>query len=70
MAPAHSQYVWLDNSIMRSISALDEGGSVTQSYESDFTFGMSVGEAKTIGLDISKYKKYTYSIYVECWLHN
>ena len=66
LAPAHSQYVWLDNSIMRSISALDEGGSVTQSYESDFTFGMSVGEAKTIGLDISKYKKYTYSIYVEC----
>lgn len=60
------QYVWLNNSIMRSISALSEGGSLTQTYESDFTFGLSVGEAKTIGLDLSKHKKYTYSIHVEC----
>ena len=64
--PTHDQYVWLNNSIMRSISALTEGGSLTQTYESDFTFGLSVGEAKTIGLDLSKHKKYTYSILVEC----
>lgn len=65
-APKHNQYIWLNNSLMRSISALKEGGSLTQTYESDFTFGLSVGEAKTIGLDLSKHKKYTYSIHVEC----
>lgn len=65
-APKHNQYVWLNNSLMRSISALSEGGSLTQTYESDFTFGLSAGEAKTIGLDLSKHKKYTYSIHVEC----
>ena len=64
--PTHTNYVWLNNSIMRSISALSEGGSVTQSYESDFTFGLSLSEAKTIGLDITKHKKYTYSIHVKC----
>lgn len=61
-----SQYAWLNNSIMRSISALSEGGSLTQEYESDYTFGLSVGEAKVIGLDLSKHKKYTYTIHVEC----
>lgn len=66
MMPTHSQYIWLNNSLMRSISALSEGGSLTQTYESDFTFGLSVGEAKTIGLDLSKHKKYTYSIHVKC----
>lgn len=66
MMPTHNQYIWLNNSLMRSISALSEGGSLTQTYESDFTFGLSVGEAKTIGLDLSKHKKYTYSIRVEC----
>lgn len=64
--PTRSQYIWLNNSLMRSISALSEGGSLTQTYESDFTFGLSVGEAKTIGLDLSKHKKYTYSIQVKC----
>lgn len=64
--PTHSQYIWLNNSLMRSISALSEGGSLTQTYESDFTFGLSVGEAKTIGLDLAKHRKYTYSIHVEC----
>ena len=56
MMPTHNQYIWLNNSLMRSISALSEGGSLTQTYESDFTFGLSVGEAKTIGLDLSKHK--------------
>ena len=64
--PSHSQYVWLNNSIMRSISALSEGGSLTQAYESDYTFGLSAGEAKTVGLDLTKHNKFTYSIHVEC----
>ena len=65
-SPKHSQYIWLNNSLMRCISELTVGGSVTQTYETDFTFGLSVGEAKTIGLDMTKHKKYTYSILVEC----
>lgn len=65
-ALSHERYIWLNNSIMRSISALSEGGSLTQTYESDFTFGLSAGEAKTLGLDLSKHKKFTYSIHVEC----
>lgn len=64
--PTHSKYIWLNNSLMRSISALTEGGSLKQTYESDFTFGLSVGEAKTIGLDLTKHKKYTYSIHIKC----
>lgn len=59
-------YLWLDNSIMRSISALSEGASLTQRYESDFTCGLTAMEAKTIGLDISKHKKYIYTIHIEC----
>lgn len=66
LEPTHNQYIWLNNSIMRSVSALAEGGSLTQTYESDFTFGLSVSEAKTLGLDLSKHRKYTYSIHVEC----
>lgn len=66
LEPTHSQYIWLNASIMRSISALAEGGSLTQDYESDYTFGLSLGEAKTIGLDLSKHKKFTYSISVKC----
>ncbi len=64
--PSYDYYVWLNDSIMRSISALAEGGSLTQTYESDYTFGLNVGEAKTIGLDLSKHKKYTYSIHIKC----
>ena len=59
-------YLWIDKSIMRSIAALSEGGSFTQSYESDMTFGLTIGEAKTIGLDLSKRKKYMYTIHIEC----
>lgn len=61
-----NNYFWIDKSIMRSISALTEGATLTQAYESDFTFGLSVGEAKTIGLDLGKHKKYSYTIYIEC----
>ena len=64
--PTLSQYTWLENSIMSSIDALSEGGSLKQQYESDYTFGLSLTEAKTIGLDLSKHEKFTYSIYVKC----
>lgn len=60
------EYLWIDKSIMRSISALTEGASLTQTYESDFTFGLSLNEAKTIGLDLNKRKKYNYVIHIEC----
>lgn len=59
-------YFWIDKSLMRSISALTEGSCLTQSYESDLTFGLSIGEAKTIGLDLGKRKKYSYTIHIEC----
>ena len=64
--PTLCEYTWLEKSIMSSISALSEGGSLKQEYESDYTFGLSVTEAKTIGLDLSKHEKFTYSIYIKC----
>ena len=59
-------YYWIDKSLMRGIAALEEGGSLDQTYESDLTFGLSLGEAKTIGLDLSKHKKFSYKIHIEC----
>lgn len=59
-------YLWLDRSLMRSIVALLEGASLSQKYETDFTFGLSGGEAKTIGLDLKRHKHYTYAIQIEC----
>ncbi len=59
-------YLWLDKSLMRSIAALSEGASLSQKYETDFTFGLSGGEAKTIGLDLKRHKHYTYAIQIEC----
>lgn len=59
-------YLWLDRSLMRSIAALLEGASLSQKYETDFTFGLSGGEAKTIGLDLKRHKHYTYAIQIEC----
>lgn len=66
LTPPRDNYFWIDKSIMRSIDALSDGASITQSYESDFTFGLTAGVAKTIGLDMSKHKKYSYSIHIEC----
>lgn len=59
-------YLWLDKSLMRSIAALSKGASLSQKYETDFTFGLSGGEAKTIGLDLKRHKHYTYAIQIEC----
>ena len=59
-------YIWIDKSIMRSIAGLSKGSKYTQEYDNDLTFGLSVGEARTIGLDIGKRKKYHYRIHIEC----
>lgn len=59
-------YLWIDKSLMRSISALTEGASLAQTYEQDFTFGLSVGEAKTVGLDLNHHKHYLYTIEINC----
>lgn len=61
-----SEYLWLDNSIMDSICQLSEGSSFSQVYERDFTFGFTAKEAKSVGLDVSKCKKYYYKIQIEC----
>lgn len=66
MVPPRENYLWIDKSIMRSIESLTEGATMTQSYESDFTFGLSIAEAKTIGLDMSMHKKFSYTIHIEC----
>ena len=63
---ARENYFWIDKSIMRSIASLTEGASITQSYQSDFTFGLNLSEAKTIGLDMSMHKKFSYTIHIEC----
>lgn len=59
-------YFWIDDSLMQSIASLREGASLTQTYEHDFTFGLSIGEAKTIGLDLSHHKHYIYTIEITC----
>ena len=66
MIPPRENYLWIDKSIMRSIESLTEGAAMTQSYESDFTFGLSIAEAKTIGLDMNMHKKFSYTIHIEC----
>ncbi len=60
------EYLWLDNSIMDSICQLSEGASFSQVYERDFTFGFTAKEAKSVGLDVSKCKKYYYKMQIEC----
>lgn len=60
------EYFWLDKSIMRSISNLEEGASITQTYESDYRFGMTAREASAIGLDLNWHKKFAYTIHIEC----
>lgn len=61
-----NDYFWTDKSIMSSIAMLTEGASITQSYQSDFTFGLSIAEAKTVGLDMNMHKKFSYTIHIEC----
>lgn len=61
-----SDYLWIEKSLIRSISALSEGASLTQTYEQDFTFGLSMREAKTVGLDLNHHKHYLYTIEIKC----
>lgn len=60
------KYYWIDKSVMKSIESLKKGSTFSQSYEIDFTFGLNVSEAKTLGLDMEMHKKITYTIYVKC----
>ena len=63
---SREDFLWLDKSLMRSISALSQGSSLTQTYKQDFTFGLSMREAKTVGLDINHHKRYLYTIEIKC----
>ena len=58
-------YYWIDKSIMRSIEAMTTGSLIQQEYKLDMTFGLSLSEAKTVGVDLSRHKKYTYTIQIE-----
>ena len=60
------EYFWIDKSLMRSIAALGEGASLSQRYEVDYRFGLTVGEASSIGLDLNGHKRFVYTIRVEC----
>ena len=62
-----TSYVWLEESVMLGINALREGsGTFEKTYIKDFTFGLTANEAKLIGVDMTRYKKYKYIIKVEC----
>lgn len=63
---SREDFLWLDKSLMRSISALSQGSSLTQTYKQDFTFGLSMREAKTVGLDLNHHKRYLYTIEIKC----
>lgn len=63
---SRKSYSWISQSLQHSIPNLTDGGSLRDQYESDFTCGLSFGEAKTIGLDMSKHKKYIYTIQIDC----
>lgn len=61
------EYVWLEDSIKLGIRALEDGsGTFEKSFLSDNTFGLPVKEAKTLGLNMDSYKKFKYSVKVEC----
>ena len=59
-------YYWIDKSIKQCIESLVEGASFDKSYKCDFTFGLSVKEAKTLGLSIGMHKNFSYTVYVKC----
>ena len=60
------EYFWVDKSVMRSIAALGEGATLTQTYEKDYRFGLDISEASTIGLNLNWHKKFVYTIHIEC----
>ena len=61
------EYVWLEDSIKLGIRALEDGsGTFEKSFLSDYTFGLTAKEAKTLGLNMDSYKKFKYSVKVEC----
>lgn len=60
------KYYWINESLMLSIQNLTEGATLDDIYINDFTFGLNIKEATTIGLKAEKCKKYKYSIHIEC----
>lgn len=65
-AQPRNEYLWLENSLMQSIEMLSPGATLKQLYNYDLTFGLSVKEAKILGLNLDMHKKYSFSIYIEC----
>lgn len=61
-----TEYLWLEKHFMESVAQLTEEGSFSYTYNRDFTFGITVKEARILGLDISKHKKYQYKIEIKC----
>ena len=59
-------YEWIDSSLLSSIKHMTEGSVLTQRYEMDFRFGLDVSEAKTLGLDMNHYKKFVFTVHIEC----
>jgi hypothetical protein len=59
-------YFWIEKSVKQCIESLVEGAIFKKSYERDFTFGLSVKEAKTVGLKMGMHKNFSYTIYIEC----
>jgi len=61
------EYLWLDDSVKLGIRALEGGhGTFSKSFYSDQTFGLTALEANTLGLNMNFYKKFKYSLTVEC----
>lgn len=64
---ARDEYYWLDKDFMLSINNMKKKGTVLETkMETDFTFGLKGGEAKTLGLEAGRQKKYTYYVRVVC----
>lgn len=61
-----TEYYWIDPSLLTSVKYLSEGAVLTQKYESDFRFGFSASEAKTLGLNMNCHKNYIYTVHIEC----
>ena len=63
---AFDKYLWLEPKLIESIGALTKGGHVGLKDERDFTFEISGGVAKSLGLNLKFHKEFVFSVYVEC----
>lgn len=60
------EYYWIDTFLKNSIDALSEDGELLQTYTQDYSFGINLQMAKTIGFDVSKAKRYKYTVHIKC----